>query len=652
MDNELTEKIDSAAREHGLLAEAVANIKELLSSSDNFVYHASVRELVEAAQWSELNDRFFTRLKFGTGGLRGRTIGGIVTAAERGTLQINDRPEFPCVGTNAMNYYNLSRATLGLIAYLKKFIASKGETSKPRLVFCHDTRHFSREFAEHCAKIGKETGCDVFLYDGPRATPQMSFAIRELNCHAGVMITASHNPSHDNGYKVNFADGAAIVTPHTDGIIAEVNSLPNENYQPLPTEEQGSITEIGPDIDAIYSQRVIDLALDSEMLKANADKVKIVFTSLHGVGGRLIPQLLRSFGFEVLTVAEQDQPDGRFPTVASPNPENGPALKLAVDLAEKEDAQVVMGTDPDGDRLGVAVRSSDGKLQLITGNQIGSLMAWYRIKTLFDQGILNDSNKERAILIKTFVTTELQTAIAEKFGIRFVNTLTGFKYIGQKLGKYEMAIPAEIHEGYRQKSENETRAIRLQHSKYFVFGGEESYGYLACDFLRDKDGNAAAIFFAEIAAYAASRNLSLLELLDEIYLEFGYFVEKNHSKNFEGAEGAAKISKLAQSYSENPPESIDGAKVVKVRNFGTENLVDEEGDPIAKEKMIFFDLEDGRTCAVRPSGTEPKIKYYLFIKVSPDQISRDTLEGVKQDAKTRLDQLWAWLESDIDSRLN
>jgi phosphoglucomutase len=312
-------------------------------------------------------------------------------------------------------------------------------------------------------------------------------------------------------------------------------------------------------------------------------------------------------------------------------------------------AAIVMGTDPDCDRMGIIARGGDGKMHLLTGNQIGSLMAYYRLKTMFDLGILNAKNKDHAILIKTFVTTELQRAIADKFGVTCINTLTGFKYIGQKLAKYERALGKEILKNYRELSEPETRALRLQHSKFFVFGGEESYGYLACDFTRDKDANAAAMMFAETVAYAESRGITIIELMDEIYVEFGYFTEHNANRTFEGAEGASKIAALAASYADSPPAECDGAKVTKLRNFGTEDIVDEEGEAIPKEKMLFVDLEDGRTFAVRPSGTEPKIKYYLFgTKEVPDAAS---LAEIKSATTAGLESLWAWLSADIDARL-
>ena len=327
---------------------------------------------------------------------------------------------------------------------------------------------------------------------------------------------------------------------------------------------------------------------------------------------------------------------------------------MAINLAEKEDADVVVATDPDCDRVGAAVRARDGKMKLLTGNQIGSLIAWYRTRTLFEKGVLNKQNASRGVIIKTFVTTDLQKAIAEHYGLRCVETLTGFKYIGAKLGKYERAIPD--HQNYVDLSEEETRKLRLEHSSFYVFGGEESYGYSGADFVRDKDGNGAVIMFCEVAAYAKAHGKTIEELLDDIYSEFGYFAEKNGSLVFEGAEGATKIARLIKSYASDPFPEVLGSKVANIRNFETDEIKDVEGDQIPKEKMLMFELEDpagaGRI-AVRPSGTEPKIKYYLFAQRRPEsgKFNSAELNQIKTEGKEKLDRLWDWLQSDAQSRL-
>ncbi|HEV8186055.1 MAG TPA: phospho-sugar mutase [Chthoniobacterales bacterium] len=647
------ERIRTAAAEGRLMLSAAENITALLTGATSEFYRNVVAELVEGGAWGELNDRFYKTLAFGTGGLRGRTIGKVLTETERGTPDELGRPEFPCVGTNSMNYYNISRATQGLVAYLREWFRGNALPGKPKIVIAHDTRFFSPEFAALTAKVAAENGCDACVFDGPRSTPELSFAVRYLRASAGIVITASHNPPHDNGYKVYFGDGAQVVEPHAGGIIARVNSVSGETYSPLPSGEQGEVVALGADVDEAYMERLQTLILNGELVRSARD-LRIVFTPIHGTGGVTIKPLLGRLGFTFSTVLSQDEFDGRFPTVKSPNPENAEALRLAIEQATAEGADLVVATDPDCDRMGVAVKAARGEMKLLTGNQIGSLLAYYRTKTLFEQGVLNTENASRGVIIKTFVTTDLQKAIAEHFGLRCIETLTGFKYIGAKLGKYEQALPAEIRARYRDLPEEETRRVRLAHSSLYIFGGEESYGYSGGDFVRDKDANGATIMFCEVAAYAKSRGITLDALLDEVYAEFGYFQEKNGAMTFEGAEGAAKIKRLLESYVASAPAEMLGSAVTSVKNFERDTYHDTEGDVIPKEKMLIFQLADQTRIAVRGSGTEPKIKYYLFAQRRPAsgrKLSAAELSDAKSEVDARLERLWSWLQEDAAARV-
>lgn len=645
MNSNMDSALEAAVAASVLLPSSLTNIKLLLAGTSNPIALPSIQQLVEEKNWQELNDRFYKTLAFGTGGLRGRTIGKTITDAEQGKGGINDRPEFPCIGTACMNEFNIGRAMRGLIIYISKFLASQGETRKPRIVIGCDTRHFSADFAQYCAKIAADLGCDAYLFDGARSTPQVSFAIRELNADTGIVLTASHNPSHDNGFKAYFNDGAQLIAPHDKAVIAEVNALTSESYEALPPAERGSISILGDDFDRIYMDRLKSIIQRPEVFHQSCPR--IVYTNLHGTGGHLIVPMLREMGCEVITVAEQDIQDGRFPTVSSPNPENPPALAMGIALADKIKADIVIATDPDADRIGIALRDSSGAMRLLTGNQTGCLLAWYRCMSMIDLGWLNKESVKNSVMIKTFVTSPLQDAIAQSFGINVVNVLTGFKYIAAKLGKYEQAIPAELRRNYRQLGEAETRALRLAHSKYFVIGGEESYGYLAQDFVRDKDANAAALLIAELAAYAILQGKLLTEILDDIYSEHGVYIEEGKSLVMEGADGAAQIAALATSYSSNPPTEMDGTAVSGIRDFSLGKMIDAEGDPIPAEGMLFVDLADGRSFAVRPSGTEPKIKYYLFAHgVAGADIPSSTSE-----VKASLASLWACIESDAKARM-
>ncbi len=654
--SDISTRIQQAVSAGQLLESSARNIAQMIERSTEPVVSASIAELVEKGAWDELNDRFYRTLAFGTGGLRGRTIGKIVTAAERGAPQPLGRPERPCVGTNAMNFYNISRATQGLVAYVREWFAQSGLPGRPKIAVANDTRHFSRDFTELVARVGTENGCDVCIFEGPRSTPQLSFSVRHEGAHAGIVITASHNPPHDNGCKVYFNDGAQVVEPHAGGIIAKVNAIESDVYTPLPAAEQGTRTVLGAANDDAYMARLETLILDRPMVAAAAQSgLRIVFTSIHGVGGTITKPMLDRLGLRYTTVPAQEVADGRFPTVKSPNPENAEALAMAMQLADKDGADLVIATDPDCDRMGVAVRNAAGQLELLTGNQIGSLMAYYRVNKLIEQGVITPANAARCVIVKTFVTTDLQKAIAAKHGMRCVETLTGFKYIGEKLGKYEAALPSEVRAKYRTLPEPETRALRLAQSSYYVCGGEESYGYSAADFVRDKDGNGAAVVFAEVAAYAKSRGLTLLALLDEVYAAYGFYLEKNGSLTFEGADGAAKIQRLVESYAAQPPPVADGSAVSGTRNFATDTFTDVEGDTIPKEKMLMIDLADGRRIAVRPSGTEPKIKFYLFARRAPEAgkpFTAAELATIKADVKATLEQLWTWVQQDVAQRLS
>ena len=633
--------LEQAVAEGKLLASSLENIKLLLNGTQDPVAPAAVEELVQRELWDELNNRFYKTLAFGTGGLRGRTIGTVVALAEQGEGAENGRPQFPCVGTACMNYFNVGRAMRGLIEYVRGFV---GAERKPLLVIGHDTRHFSRDFAEFCARVAMESGCDCALFDGPCSTPEVSFAIRDLDADTGVVITASHNPAHDNGFKAYFNDGAQLVAPHDKGVIDCVNALQSDRYDPLPVQRQGKLIVLVKDMDIRFMNRLKGIILRPEVFGASS--AKVVYTNLHGTGGRCIVPLLRELGCEVSTVAAQDVQDGRFPTVQSPNPENASALDMAIAQANEEGADLVIATDPDSDRMGIAVRDAVGRMQLLTGNQTGCLLAWYRCMSMCELGIITPENKQRAVMVKTYVTSPLQDAIAASYGIATVNVLTGFKYIAAKLGKYEQALPQKLRVNYRRMDEKDTRSLRLEHSKYFVFGGEESYGYLAQDFVRDKDANAAALCLAELNAYLVAHGSNLMDCLNKIYAQFGYYAEVSKSLVMEGADGAAKIAALTQSYIDQPPTEMDGVRVIAHRDFSSGAIRDAEGDPVPAEKLLFIDLADGRSFAVRPSGTEPKIKFYLFAHGKPGE----DVSASKAAVQAGMDSLWKAISSDAEAR--
>ncbi|MCX6947620.1 MAG: phospho-sugar mutase [Verrucomicrobia bacterium] len=639
MSTEFKQAIESAVQEEKLSTDSAENVGRLMRESKQVPRMvACIQELVDTCEWEELNDRFFRTLAFGTGGLRGRTIGKVVTKAEMGKPTALGRPEFPAVGTNCMNEGNVVRATQGLVNYLQKSFPGQA----PRVVFAHDTRFFSREFAELAARTVAAAGGTAYLFSEDRSTPELSFAVRHLGAQAGVEITASHNPSHDNGYKAYFSDGAQIVEPHASGIIREVEAVREPNLNPQ-WEGGGKVVSIGAEVDEEYQLGLRELILEEEMLKKEGKALKVVFSPLHGTGGRIVPEMLARAGVKVLLVKEQEKGDGRFPTVKSPNPENGEALAMGIELAKKERGDLVLATDPDGDRMGVALRNRDGEYELITGNQIGSLLAAYRIDRMRAKGWIQPGQEKSCCLIKTFVTTDLQKEIAAVAGIRCVETLTGFKYIGEKLGIYEKQAG-----GRGKMGAEEWRKKRMEKSTFFVFGGEESYGYSGGDFVRDKDANGAVLMFVEAAAWAKSQGRNLLEEMDEIYRRHGLYLEKLGTLEMPGAEGAKQIAQAVESYQSRPPKVWGGRKVVGVIDFEKGCHRDVEGQEIPKERMLIFDLGEGFRVAVRASGTEPKMKCYFFGKRKVG--ATEDLGRAKQELAGELNELWSWTQADAKKR--
>ena len=501
-----------------------------------------------------LEDAFYKNLEFGTGGLRG--IMG--------------------VGTNRMNKYTVGMATQGLANYIKKHV--DGEKS---VCISFDSRNNSKLFAKISAEVLSNNGIKVYLFDNLRPTPELSYSIRAKKATAGIMITASHNPKEYNGYKVFWSDGGQITSPVDKDIVAEVNAITDPDEVRFEEgEEFGGVEIIGKEMDELYMRDILSLALSPEAVAKHTD-IKIVYTPLHGCGVRLVPECLHRLGMKnIYHVPEQDISDGNFPTVASPNPEEPAAMKMAIEKADEVGADIVIATDPDADRMGIAVRDDKGKMVQFTGNQTASMMTYYILSRWKELGKL-DSSK---YCVKTIVTSELIAAICESFGVKCYNVLTGFKYI------------AEIVKAHENDGE-------------FICGGEESYGFNVGEFVRDKCAQTAAIMIAECAAWAAEQGLTLYGLMQKIYKEYGLYVEKMVYIVRKGKTGAEEIQKIMSDYRENPPKEIAGKKVVKVIDY-----LEPEKTGLPKSNVLQFLNEDGDIVSVRPSGTEPKIKFYFGAK--------------------------------------
>lgn len=649
----LIEEIESAGAQGSLLESTVANLK--IWANADFLpdwVGASIAELVEKSAWEELNDRFYQNMAFGTGGIRGRTIGKITTAAETGTLSQMGTPEHAAVGTNVLNDFNLIRATVGMFRYVEKYLKDSGRYDLPRFVIAHDVRHFSRHFCELAASTWCKLGGQALIFEGPRSTPQLSFAVRQFKATCGAVITASHNPPHDNGFKAYFEDGAQVVSPHAEGIVDLVNQVGLEELTQFLDIDLSPVIVLDAKADEPYLSMLEEMVVDTDVMKNESPKV--VFSPIHGCGAISSVPVLKKLGVEVIEVPEQMQPDGRFPTVKSPNPENAEALEMAIAKANETKADIVLATDPDADRMGVAVRSRAGEMVLLSGNQIGTLLAEYRISTLKDAEIIPEDGGDNTVLIKTFVTSPMQEAVATWHGLKTINTLTGFKWIGEKLAAYQAEMEAALFEKEGLVVDYDacdvwTKAdLMLDYSTYFVFGGEESYGYLASDKVRDKDANAAVVMFCELAAYLKAQEMTFPEYLDALYLQHGYYEEKTINIYYEGAAGSQKIKNILESYRENPPKVFGEVSVSGFIDFGKDEIIDADGKRIPPQDFYFLELSNGYSFAVRGSGTEPKIKFYVFGR--SDVTDPEELDQVKTNAAEVMQSMLAAIEADARKR--
>ncbi len=642
------DRIQTAAKGGKLLPTAAENLATFLAAPLPSWAHASIDELVTKEAWSELNDRFYRYLEFGTGGMRGRTIGVVAATAETGTLSATGSPEHAAIGSNMLNDFTLIRAVVGLHRYTSGLLTSRKITAKPRLVIAHDVRHFSRHFCELAASAWTRLGGEAFIFDGPRSTPQLSYSVRWLKAHAGVVITASHNPPHDNGFKAYFDDGAQVVPPHDKGIVEQVNAVPLGELATFVEKNLSKVTTLGREADERYLAVAATAAIDPEVFKKT--KLKVVFTNIHGTGAVQSLPLLVNAGCDVQSVPEQLEFDARFPTVKSPNPENSAALALAVALAEKNGADLVLATDPDADRMGCAVRNRAGKMELLTGNQIGALLTDYRLTKMKELTWIPREGSSRVCVINTYVTSQLQDAIGRAHGVKVIKTLTGFKWIAAKMRAYEEQLKSAMGSGFDYDATPFAQRVKLlqQHSTFYAFGCEESYGYLPNDLVRDKDGNAACLMFAEVCAWVKSRGLTVSEYLDEIFLKHGFFLEGTINLYYEGASGNAKIKRILDTYRSNPPTRFGAVAVTKFEDFGRQDIRDADGDLIPKQDLYFVTLANGYSFAARGSGTEPKMKFYLF--ASEKASGAGELATVKTKVKATLDELSQLIEADAKAR--
>lgn len=540
----------------------------------------------------EIKDRFYKELEFGTAGLRG-VIGA---------------------GTNRMNKYTVGRATQGLANFINKM-----KIENPSVVISYDSRHMSKEFSEIAALVLNANGIKVNLFDNLRPVPELSFSVRYLNATAGIMITASHNPPEYNGYKVYWSDGAQIVPPIDKGIIDEVLAI--EDFSLIKTInkneaiESGLLNYVGEEIDDAFINALKSSCLNPEIIKKEAKNVKIVYTPLHGAGNLPVQRILKELGFEnVYVVPEQEKPDGDFPTVSYPNPEDPKAFELALKLAKEVDADVVLATDPDADRLGVFSKMNNGEYVSYTGNMSALLICEYELSQKKEKGILPNNGA----IITTVVSSELTKAIAENYGAKVFETLTGFKWIGEKIRKFEE-----------------------EHSYKYLFGFEESYGCLIAPHARDKDGISAVMALCEATAFYKNKGWSLWEQMIKIYEKYGYYREGQVSIVLKGADGAEEIKNKMDKMRSNPPTELAGLKVLEVRDYQEHVIKKADGEvsetDLPTSNVLYYELSNNSWCCVRPSGTEPKIKFYMGVKGSTMQDAENQLAVLSEAMKKFVD---------------
>lgn len=568
-----------------LSPEIIERANSWLSNKYDNTTRERVQELLNNNP-NELLESFYKNLEFGTGGLRG--IMG--------------------VGTNRMNTYTVAMATQGFANYIRKMFPS---IEQPKIAIAHDCRNNSKEFAKTTANVMSANGFKVFLFNSLRPTPELSFAIRELQCQAGVVITASHNPKEYNGYKAYWEDGGQLVSPHDKNVIGEVEKITDPSMVNFNADES-LIEYLDEKFDEIYINKILELSLSPELIHKHKD-LKFVYTPIHGTGGQIIPKLFKKAGFNNIDcVEEQMIVDGDFPTVVSPNPEEKAALTMAIEKAKKVNADVVLATDPDADRVGIAVRDNDGEFVLLNGNQTAAILTYYLLRRWSELNKLTGNE----YIVKTIVTTELLFDIADKYNVKKFDVLTGFKFIADTiLNNPEMT---------------------------FIGGGEESYGFLIGDFVRDKDANSACFMIAEIAAWAKEHNKSLYQILKEIYVEFGFYKESLISLTKKGISGTEEIKNMMYKFRNEPPKEILGSKVIEIKDYKSsisKNIVsgEETAIQLPKSDVLQFLTEDGTKISVRPSGTEPKIKFYFGTKAELKDIS--DFDTVNNELNNKLKEL-------------
>ncbi|MDR2667510.1 MAG: phospho-sugar mutase [Puniceicoccales bacterium] len=634
-----------------LLAEADANLRTWQSVGNLPRWAAdSIEWLMANGHFAEINDRFFQNLQFGTGGMRGRCIGSVVTPAEGDA--ISKKFHRSAIGSATMNDINIARAAIALHRHCKKWLESNGDGSVLRLIVAHDVRHFSKIFGKIVCSIWNILGGEAFVFDEARSTPELSFALRRLGATAGVVITASHNPFHDNGFKAYFSDGAQMIDPHaasTMDLYAKVSIA--EACELLSRVEGAAKTFLMPcqPIDDAYVKFLGNGIVDGKSL--GHIKKPIVYTSLHGVGIVATKQLADAINLPIVYVEEQCRQDPNFSTAPSPNPENPATFALAIAKCDAVNSDLAIAADPDGDRMAIACRGRNGKMRTLSGNETAIFLGERRLRALFATGKLSAATAANGVIVRSLVTTPLLDAIGESYGVKTIRTPVGFKWIGAKLKTWEdAAVKACLAAtgksiSYRDLGEDARREFLLNYSNYLILGAEESCGYMALDGTRDKDSHSALLMACEAYGAIVGEGRTMDDFFDGIYERFGYHGSKLHTVTFSGASGVRRINALMDSFEKNPCKAFCSKKVISWKNLESEGAEDGIGGKFFSKNFFMAELDGGFTVAIRGSGTEAKVKFYFFYRDSGGDV-----RAARCFADEEFSKMAIFAEADANSR--
>jgi phosphoglucomutase len=648
----------------GVISEdAFNNVKVWYQLGEKFPkrFKLGIEELIQKELWEDLNNRFFKNISFGTGGIRGRSIENNILKEEYVTSNETKLPKYPAIGSNCFNEIVVIRTTMGLFSYIQKSKKKSFKENKkvinnnktPLLIVAYDTRWFSKYFSRIITKTWINLGGKVYLFKGPRPTPQLSFTVKNIKADSGIIVTASHNPFFYNGYKVYLKDGGQISSYELKNLLNEISKINLSFIKPSILKKhkkdlKSDYSYISYKVEKEYVKNVKKAIIDYKLIKNNSEK--IVFTSIHGTSKIHIPKLLKDIGYRFYQVPSQKKFDPLFSTVSVPNPEILSSFKEGIKIAKKFDIKYIISSDPDGDRIGLVVANKKNKFKLIPGGLLGSLLAEYRINKMKELNWIPKDGTKKSVLIKTFVTSPMQEKIAKKHGIRIVNTLTGFRWIAEKIKDYENLLNKKMENcnNFDLINSNQRRISKIyqKYSNYCILGSEESCGYLSGVSIRDKDAHGSTLMICELLSFLKSKKIKFFDYINKFYLKYGFFKEKQFIINCPGESGFKMINKLIKFYNEEKlPNFSNFSKVEKFYNFNNKNFIDSDRKIIQKDNFFIIRFKNNYSYAFRPSGTEPKLKFYIF--ANEIVLNKKDLKEKKRLSKHKINKIKEIIKHDL-----